>query len=46
MSNKSYQISPNVHIITDPKSDTAMVYHALYGNTRLINSEGTFFKSI
>ena len=37
---RKYQLSPNVRVISDPESGTAMVYHALYGNPRIVNDEG------
>jgi len=38
-----YQLSPNVRIISDSESETAMVYHSLYGNPRIVNDEGLRF---
>ncbi|MEK9150894.1 MAG: hypothetical protein AAB411_02310 [Patescibacteria group bacterium] len=43
MKKQKYQLSPNVRIISDPKSEMAMVYHALYGNPRIVNDEGLRF---
>jgi len=40
---QKYQLSPNVRIISDSESETAMVYHALYGNPRIVNDEGLRF---
>ena len=40
---RKYQLSPNVCVISDPESGTAMVYHALYGNPRIVNDEGLRF---
>lgn len=40
---RRYQLSPYVRIVSDPESKTAMVYHALYGNPRIINDEGLRF---
>ena len=38
-----YQLSPNLRIISDSKSEMAMVYHTLYGNPRIVNNEGLQF---
>ena len=43
---RKYQLSPNVRVISDPESGTAMVYHALYGNPRIVNDEGLRFLSL
>ncbi len=43
MEKQRYQLSPNFHIISDPKSKMAMVYHTLYGNPRIVNNEGLQF---
>ena len=43
---RKYQLSPNVRVISDPESGTAMVYHALYGNPRIVNNEGLRFVSL
>lgn len=43
MEKQNYQLSPNIHIISDPESGLAMVYHALYGNPRIVNDEGLRF---
>lgn len=40
---QKYQLSPNIRVISDPESETAMVYHALYGNPRIVNDEGLRF---
>lgn len=38
-----YQLSPHLRIIDLPQSRTAMAYHALYGNPRLVSEEGKQF---
>ncbi len=38
-----YQLSPYIRIIRDEVSGLAMVYHALYGNPRVLNDEGLSF---
>ncbi|MBU0648648.1 radical SAM protein [Patescibacteria group bacterium] len=43
MERQKYQLSPNVRIISDPESETAMVYHTLYGNPRIVNDESLRF---
>lgn len=43
---QKYKLSPNVRIISDPESETAMVYHALYGNPRIVNDEGLRFLNL
>lgn len=43
MEKQRYQLSPNLHIISDLESETAMVYHTLYGNPRIVNEEGLRF---
>ena len=43
MKNQKYQLSSNIRIILDPKSELAMVYHTLYGNPQIINKEGLLF---
>lgn len=40
---QKYQLSPNIRVIPDPESETVMVYHALYGNPRIVNDEGLRF---
>lgn len=40
---KKYQLSPNIRIMFDSKSESAMVYHTLYGNPRIVNDEGLRF---
>ena len=39
MEKQRYQLSPNVNVVSDDKSDLAMIYHALYGNPRIVNEE-------
>ncbi|MEA2088355.1 MAG: radical SAM protein [Patescibacteria group bacterium] len=46
MEKQKYQLSPNIRIISDSESDMAMVYHALYGNPRIINDEGLRFLNL
>lgn len=43
---RKYQLSPNVRIISDPKSKMVMAYHILYGNPRIINHEGLQFLNL
>ena len=43
MEKHRYQLSPSLHIISDPGSEMAMVYHTLYGNPRIVNEEGLRF---
>ncbi len=43
MKKQRYQLSPNVHIVSDTESDMAMVYHTLYCNPRIVNDEGLRF---
>lgn len=43
MAIQKYRLSSNLRIIFDPESDLAMVYHALYGNPRIVNNEGLRF---
>ena len=43
MEKQRYQLSPSLHIISDPGSEMAMVYHTLYGNPRIVNEEGLRF---
>ena len=38
-----YQLSPYVRIVSSSDLGVAMVYHALYGNPRVINEEGLQF---
>lgn len=38
-----YKLSPYVRIIPDSELGTAMVYHVLYGNPRILNEEGLRF---
>lgn len=38
-----YQVSPYLRTVSDPRTQTAMVYHALYGNPRVFNDEGLKF---
>lgn len=40
---QKYQLSPNIRTISDLESETAMVYHTLYGNPRIVNDEGLRF---
>lgn len=40
---KRYQLSQNVHVICDLESETAMAYHTLYGNPRILNNEALQF---
>ena len=46
MKKQKYQLSPNVRIIFNSGTETAMVYHALYGNPRIINNEGLHFLNL
>ncbi len=43
MSKLRYQLSPYIRTIYDCQSQLAMVYHALYGNPRVVNDEGLKF---
>lgn len=43
MSKLRYQLSPYIRTIYDCQSQSAMVYHTLYGNPRVINDEGLKF---
>ena len=43
---KSYQLSPYLRIIHDEASGLAMVYHALYGNPRIMNGAGLSFLNL
>lgn len=43
MEKQKYQLSINIRVIPDSKSELAMVYHTLYGNPRIINKEGLRF---
>lgn len=43
---RRYQLSPYIRTVTDPESKTAMVYHALYGNPRIVNDEGLRFLNL
>lgn len=43
MNKLRYQLSPYIHTIYDCRSQLAMVYHALYGNPKVINDEGLQF---
>ncbi len=38
-----YMLSPYVRIIPESELGIAMVYHALYGNPRVVNDEGLQF---
>ncbi len=46
MRKQKYQLSPNIRIITDSETKAVMVYHALYGNPRIINDEGLRFLNL
>lgn len=43
MQGQKYQLSPNLRIVSDSKSETAMVYHTLYGNPRIVSAESLRF---
>jgi|SRR3989344_6334462 len=43
---QKYQLSPNVRIISDSETEATMVYHALYGNPRIVNNEGLRFLNL
>ena len=38
-----YQLSPALRTVFDAESGLTMVYHALYGNPRIVNNEGVRF---
>jgi len=40
---QKYQISPNLQVIPNPKMETAMIYHSLYGNPRIVSDESLRF---
>jgi len=43
---KKYQASPYLRTVSAPELGVAMVYHALYGNPRIVNEEGLWFLDI
>ncbi len=43
MEKQKYQISPNLQVIPNPKMETAMIYHSLYGNPRIVSDESLRF---
>lgn len=46
MEKQKYRLSTNIRIISDPESESAMIYHTLYGNPRIINNEGLRFLNL
>jgi len=46
MAKQMFQLSPNVKMVVDPESESAMVYHSLYGNPRIVNKEGLDFLNL
>lgn len=43
---QKFLLSPYLQVISDPASDKAMVYHALYGNPLVVNEEAMRFLEI
>ena len=46
MNTQSYQVSNNHRMVSDSISGKTMVYHTLYGNPRVISSEGLRFLNL
>jgi len=42
----TYHLSPNVRIVRGQATENAMVYHTLYGNPRIVNTEGLEFLNV